>query len=69
MDLAIGRRIVAEHFGPIDVPVGEERVGIARDGEEKRAAIRARELAEVFEILRGKSALLELDNWLAGEDE
>lgn len=69
MDLAIGWRVVAEDFRPIDVPVSEESVGIAPDGEEKRAAIRARELAEVFEILRGRCALLELDKWLAGEDE
>jgi hypothetical protein len=67
--LAIGRRILAEDFGPIDVPVGEKRVRIARDGKEKSAAVRARELAEIFVIAGGGRSALELNNRLVGENE
>jgi hypothetical protein len=52
MHLAIGGRMVTENFRPIDVPVSKKRVGIARDGEEKGAAIGARKFSEVFVIVR-----------------
>ena len=50
--LAIRGRVLAKDGGPIDVPVNEERVRIARDGEEKRSAVGAWKFSEIF-VVRG----------------
>src|ERR1051326_9455823 len=69
--LAIDRRSRAEYRRPINIPVNEYRMGIARDREEKAAAVGTGQFAQVLVVARrGKlrRALFGNDR-LAREDE
>ena len=68
--LAIRGRRLAENRRPIDVPVNKKRVRIARDGEEKSAAVGSRQFAKIFVIAkRGRIGLTFFDDGFARQNK